>query len=698
MSAGYTGGGPDFFGGGTGGRATISNGLMGDDGGGQGGGGGIYRFQNQNNLLHQQQQLGGMGIDLSGQIGGHRRLDLGGKRSLAEFQSYPQIHLLQNQQQQAAIPLFQQQQQSLNLFQQQQFLRSVKPRIGNYHNHASTLSTLSPTPASSIISHLDSPPSSSPLSLFSSAATRYGVPVYQHLRPNPMTSLINNNLTTTAPNPSTQQQTASNAALNFVASGIGFSNLGPNRVLARDLKPESEPDCKILSTLQELEKQLLFDDDDEGEAVSVVTNSEWSVEFQKLVGPAQPLPPTALISPSPTSSSSSCSSSCSSSSSPPSAKQLISDAAVAIDEGKKEAAAEILSRLSQIASVKGNSEQRLAAYMAHALRSRAFPNDTSPPVMELCSREHMGFLYLLYDHSPCFKYGMYAANCVILETIASEKGKMIHVVDFDVGDGGQYVNLISAIADRQSQVGGGVVSIPLRVTAVNTDLSSSSGALDVARDRLLKMAEHAGVSLRFDVVDRPIHELTRESLGCEEEESVVVNFAFKLYRVPDESVSMENFRDELLRRVKGLRPRVVTLVEQEMNLNTAPFLTRVSEVSGYFGAVFESLETTKPRDDPDRLRMEETLGRSMANAVACEGRERLERSELFGKWRSRMGMAGFELRPLCKEVVESMQGKLNSARGGGGGGCAGLTVKEEGGGGVAFGWNSRTLTVASAWR
>uniref|UniRef100_A0A803M087 Scarecrow-like protein 8 n=1 Tax=Chenopodium quinoa TaxID=63459 RepID=A0A803M087_CHEQI len=337
-----------------------------------------------------------------------------------------------------------------------------------------------------------------------------------------------------------------------------------------------------------------------------------------------------MISPSPTSSTSSC---CSTSApplppqqQPPpaetlSAKQLIAEAAMTIAEGKNEVATDLLARLSRISNSKGSSEQRLAFYMGNALRCRACPSEISAPVHELYSEEQMLAMYSLYDISPCFKFGLLAANLVMLEAITS------------------------ALQE-------GIKGLTRRIT-----------------------------------------ELSRESLGCEDGEAIVVNFAFKLHRVPDESVSMENLRDELLRRVKGLNPRAVTLVEQEMNGNTAPFMTRVNESCAYYGALLDSLESTLPKENSDRARVEEGLGRKMSNSIACEGRERVERAEVFGKWRARMGMAGFELKPLSQSVAESMRAKLNSARGGN----PGFTVKEENGG-VGFGWMGRTLTVASAWR
>lgn len=94
---------------------------------------------------------------------------------------------------------------------------------------------------------------------------------------------------------------------------------------------------KMLNRLLELEKQLLDDDDNgsgtgSGDAVSVVTNSEWSdtIHNLNLITATNANQNKAGISPSPTSSSSSCSST---SASPPiitCPKQSIADMAAKI--------------------------------------------------------------------------------------------------------------------------------------------------------------------------------------------------------------------------------------------------------------------------------------------------------------------------------------------------------------------------------
>jgi hypothetical protein len=439
--------------------------------------------------------------------------------------------------------------------------------------------------------------------------------------------------------------------------------------------------------LQELEKQLLDDDDengDEGDAVSVITstNSEWSETIQNLISPTQ-----KPISPSPTSSTSSSTSSNSSVPSPGSTclKQSLMEAATNISEGRNDAALEILTRLAQVSSNPKGSEERLMSYMVTTLKSRMNPSENRPPVAELFSKDHAEATQLLYEMSPCFTLGFMAASLAILEAALedeSESGNRIHVLDFDVGQGGHYVNLLHALSARRKGK-----PFFMKITAVS-DSDGARERLGIVGKMLSREADKAGVSFAFKMAEsQKVCELTRESLGCDLDEPLAVNFAFKLCRMPDESVSTENPRDELLRRVKAMEPRVVTLVEQEMNANTAPFLARVAETSAYYGALFDSMDATVPGDNAYRVKVEEGLSRKLGNSVACEGRDRVERCEVFGKWRARMGMAGFKLRPLGRNVAEAMRALLKP----------GFTVSEENGG-VSFGWMGRALTVASAWR
>ncbi|XP_039044653.1 scarecrow-like protein 8 [Hibiscus syriacus] len=551
-----------------------------------------------------------------------------GKRTLADFQ------MQQNQNNHLGLDGF--------------YLRSVKPR--NFQ-HTFPISPLSPLDFSS-------PTCNSQF---------YGMSLLQQLRPQQLPQGITAGATTQAVKP--------------CLSGAPCMNPVQKRLVQ-----QQDPEKNMRNQLQELEKQLLDDNDNEGDTVSVITNtnSDWSETIQSLLSSSSPNNP---IAPSSTSSSSSSTTSGVSRASTCS-RQTIMEVASAVSEGETDVLNQILSRLSLFADAKGNSEHRLIEFMLLCLKSRANSVENPLPVAELFSTEHVASTQILYDLCPCFKLGFLAANLAILDaTLEKPNCKNLHVIDFDLGKGGQYVNLLHSLSER------GIANPSLvKITAV-ADNGGDEG-LKMVGDKLSQIAKQFGVCLKFNVITNlKLRDLSRDSLECETDESLAVNFAFKVYRIPDESVSVENPRDELLRRVKALAPRVVTLVEQDMNTNTAPFASRVVEACGYYGALFDSIESTVSSEHSERVKLEEGLWRKIANSVACEGRDRVERCEVFGKWRARMSMAGFELKPMSQSVVESMRARLSS----GNRVNPGFTVKEENGG-VSFGWMGQTLTVASAWR
>ncbi|KAL0371734.1 UNVERIFIED_CONTAM: Scarecrow-like protein 8 [Sesamum calycinum] len=601
MSSGFSGGVPDFFSAGR--RSTVMPTNMNS---------GYDTRLNPQQQFSFRSPLSGILPDPAAQI---HRTDLIGKRSLAEFQQ--QQSFLQQQQNQQGLGFY---------------LRNVKPRP-NYQ-HASPISPLSPVDFSSVPSI--SPEVSSGSSVSNSVNSRYGLPILQQHRPQSLT-LSNRNVN----NVSTRISLPNLAVLQnkgFGSPGVSLSSP------ALQVSAEESEKNMMNHRLQELEKQLLGDEED-GEAVSVVTNSEWSETIQSLMGPTQ-----KPISPSPTSSSSSCSST-SASPALPCPKQTLIDAAVAISEGKPEAATELLTRLQQVANACGSSEQRLTSYMLSALNSRVNPTEHPPPVSELYGKEHAASTQMLYDVSPCFKLGFMAANLAILEATLEQGYDKIHVLDFDIGQGGQYVHLLHALAAKKKKLDNKPFAT-LKITTFTDFATAGEEKLKIVGEGLKALANRIGVSLNFHVRNFNINDLTHEKLEVQSTEALAVNFAFKLYKMPDESVTTENLRDELLRRVKG-SPR---------------------------------------RESPERVRIESGLGRKIGNSVACEGRDRVERCEVFGKWRARMSMAGFKPRGMSQPAAESLRSKLNS----GTRGNPGFTVNEESGG-ICFGWMGRTLTVASAW-
>ncbi|GFQ02370.1 scarecrow-like protein 1 [Phtheirospermum japonicum] len=308
----------------------------------------------------------------------------------------------------------------------------------------------------------------------------------------------------------------------------------------------------------------------------------------------------------------------------------------------------------------GEPSERIAAYMVEALAAR----------LSISGK------------------GLYKALKCKEQPSSFKDENRVHIVDFDINQGSQYYTLLQTLA--KSPFG---KSAHLKLTGVDDPESVQRpvGGLRVIGQRLEQLAEDLNLSFEFRAVASETALVSPSMLDRQPGEALIVNFAFQLHHMPDESVSTVNLRDQLLRMVKSLGPKLVTVVEQDVNTNTAPFLTRFSEAYSYYSAVFESLEATLKRDSQDRMNVEkQCLARDIINVVACEGEERIERYEVAGKWRARMSMAGFSACPISRDVKDEIKGliKMYSER---------FRVKEETGG-LHFGWEDKILIVSSAWR
>ncbi|KAL5216134.1 hypothetical protein ABZP36_007535 [Zizania latifolia] len=475
---------------------------------------------------------------------------------------------------------------------------------------------------------------------------------------------------------------------------------------ARTLAPPAA--ASDASILQELEKELLRDDDEVEAAMSGTgsavtgTGSEWEEQLNSITAapPPPPPPPPAATPPnnnnavgmtrSPSNSSTSTASSSASCSPPTSAttsRQLLSEAAAAIADGNHETAATHLAALKRSANSRGEAEQRLVAMMVAALSNRIAQTSSvlSQHLANLCGAEQRNGSQLLHDISPCFRLALHAANVAIVDSVGDHRA--IHLVDFDVS-APQHAGLIKCLADRC------VPGTSLKVTAVTDPTSpfsqSLTATLPAIGEKLQKLAERVGIDYRFKVVSCRATEIEALKLGCEAGEALAVNLAFAISHVPDESVSPANPRDEILRRVRALGPQVVTLVEQELNSNTAPLTTRFTDACAHYGAILESLDATIPRDSAQRARAEAALAERAANSVGGEGPDRLERCEVYGKWRARFGMAGFRavaLGPGIADQVLACHPPISP----------GFAVRADNGV-LRLGWMGRVVTVASAWR
>ncbi|KAJ0790310.1 putative transcription factor GRAS family [Helianthus annuus] len=370
-------------------------------------------------------------------------------------------------------------------------------------------------------------------------------------------------------------------------------------------------------------------------------------------------------------------------------KELLIACAKSVAENDTITANWLMSELRPMVSVSGEPAHRLGAYMLEGLVARLSSSGSSIYNALKCEQpsgnELFSYMCLLYEACPYFKFGYLSANGAIAEATKNES--RIHIIDFQISQGSQWVTLIQALASRP----GGPPS--LRITGVDdfTSAYARGGEVNMVGQRLTKLAQSCNIPFEFHGVSVSGSEIETKHLGCRPGESLAVNFAFMLHHMPDESVNPQNHRDRLLRLVKSLSPKVVTLVEQESNVNTAPFVHRFQETLNYYTAIFESIDVTLPRNDQQRINVEQhCLARDIVNIIACEGGERVERHEVLGKWRSRFTMAGFTPYPLSSLVNSTIKSLLEN--------YSSKYRLEERDGALFLGWMNRDLVASCAWK
>ncbi|KAL4559186.1 hypothetical protein LXL04_031320 [Taraxacum kok-saghyz] len=461
------------------------------------------------------------------------------------------------------------------------------------------------------------------------------------------------------------------------------SNIESDYPLAENFEELSynEDDIRLKLKLQELERALLDDNENSAPSQSMEMDPEWggcsahespkeSSSYDSYVSSTSRAVDRALR-PRPTT-----------------PKELLFECAIAVSEGNLQEASEMINDLRQTVSIDGEPSHRILAYMVEALAARVAVSGKGLYKALKCkeppSTDRLSAMQVLFEVCPCFRFGFTAANGTILEAFVNEKD--VHIIDFDINQGSQYITLLQTLAGQDSKP-------RLRLTGVDDPESVQRpvGGLNHIGLRLEKLAESLELEFEFTAVSADTAVISPETLNCRSGEAVIVNFAFQLHHMPDESVTTVNQRDQLLRMVKSLNPKLVTVVEQDVNTNTAPFLHRFHEAYNYYSAMFDCLDATLSRESQERVNVEkQCLARDIVNIVACEGEERIERYEVSGKWKARMMMAGFREYPISKKVNDSIREliKMYSER---------YTMKVETNA-VHFGWEDKVLIVASAWR
>nr|AMZ00184.1 DELLA protein GAI1 [Pyrus pyrifolia] len=351
--------------------------------------------------------------------------------------------------------------------------------------------------------------------------------------------------------------------------------------------------------------------------------------------------------------------------------------AEAVQQENLKVADALVKHVGLLAAAQTGAMRKVATYFAEALARRIYriyPQDCLDSSYSDILQMHF------YETCPYLKFAHFTANQAILEAFAT--ATRVHVIDFGLKQGMQWPALMQALALRP----GGPPAF--RLTGIGPPQPDNTDALQQVGWKLAQLAETIGVEFEFrGFVASSLADLEPSMLDIRQDEAVAVNSVFELHGL----LARAGAVDKVLSSIKAMKPKIVTIVEQEANHNGPAFLDRFTEALHYYSSLFDSLEGSSGPSQ-DLVMSEVYLGRQICNVVACEGGDRVERHETLTQWRGRMDSAGFDSVHLGSNAFKQASMLLALFAG-----VDGYRV-EENNGSLMLGWHTRPLIVTSAWK
>lgn len=363
--------------------------------------------------------------------------------------------------------------------------------------------------------------------------------------------------------------------------------------------------------------------------------------------------------------------------------RLLVSSADSITRGDPQSAASLLAEIERLLPRVGCAFGigKVAGHFADALHKRLQPSPPPPPAAASAGDEIL--YYNFYEAAPYLKFAHFTANQAILEAIAG--CDRVHVIDLGLGLGLQWPALIQALAIRP----GGPPS--LRLTAIGPHSSDGRDSLREIGLKLAELARSVGVRFSFrGIAANRLDDVRPWMLHVAEGEAIVVNSVLQLHKILPDPGSTGPV-DSVLNWIARLRPKVVTLVEQEADHNKPVLLDRFTDSLFYYSAVFDSLDLGRPGKESAGAIAEVYLQREICNIVCCEGLNRVERHEPLIKWKGRMDQAGLRPVPLGSNAFKQASMLLALFEG------EGFCVDEVDGC-LMLAWHNQPLMSTSAWQ
>lgn len=353
--------------------------------------------------------------------------------------------------------------------------------------------------------------------------------------------------------------------------------------------------------------------------------------------------------------------------------------AEAVQQTNFSVAEALVKQIGFLAVSQAGAMRKVATYFAEALARKIYHLYPQNPNLDNSLSDFLQIHF--YESCPYLKFAHFTANQAILE--AFEGKNRVHVIDFSMNQGLQWPALMQALALRP----GGPPAF--RLTGIGPPAPDNSDQLQEVGWKLAQFAETIHVEFEYrGFVCNSLADLESEMLDLRssQTESVAVNSVFEMHKLLARTGAFE----KVMGLVRGMRPEIFTVVEQEAAHNGPGFLDRFTEALHYYSTLFDSLEGSV--EGEDKAMSEVYLGKQICNVVACEGVDRIERHETLVQWRDRFGSAGFGPVHLGSNAFKQASMLLALFAGG-----DGYRV-EENDGCLMLGWHTRPLIATSAWR
>ncbi|KAF3457766.1 hypothetical protein FNV43_RR02425 [Rhamnella rubrinervis] len=377
------------------------------------------------------------------------------------------------------------------------------------------------------------------------------------------------------------------------------------------------------------------------------------------------------------------------------ASRLLRECARAISEKDSSKIHHLLWMLNELASPYGDCDQKIAFYFLQALFCKATDSGLRcyKTLTSVAEKSHSfdsarKLILKFQELSPWTTFGHVASNGAILEALDGET--KLHIIDISNTLCTQWPTLLEALATRNDE------TPRLKLTVVVTAPSIDNLVMKEISQRMEKFARLMGVPFEFNVISGLNHlgELTKEGLGVQDDEAVAVNCIGSLRRVEVED------REAVIRMFQSLKPRIVTVVEEEADLSTSrnDFVKCFEECLRFYTLYFEMLEESFVPTSNEKLMLERECLRSIVRVLACdEGNDHweCERREKGSQWSERLKEA-FSPVGFSDDVVDDIKALLKRYRAG----WAlvlpqGEVVHDSG---IYLTWKEEPAVWASAWK